>query len=129
LQCDGRAEKLTLISHESDLSARLNLSPDEGEKWIVNLIRDTRMAADAKIDLEKVTRSFMALPSAVIIPFDLTNTTAECHRDSPPGTTNIPVGHRKDAWAEHPNAGARRRTQSDWAAAGTAFPGAIGGRC
>jgi translation initiation factor 3 subunit E len=39
---------------QSDLSARLNLSPDEGEKWIVNLIRDTRMAADAKIDLEKV---------------------------------------------------------------------------
>jgi translation initiation factor 3 subunit E len=40
----------------SDLSARLNLSPEEGEKWIVNLIRDTRMAADAKIDLEKVRR-------------------------------------------------------------------------
>ncbi|KAH9021878.1 eukaryotic translation initiation factor 3 subunit 6 [Lactarius hengduanensis] len=37
----------------ADLSARLNLSPDEGEKWIVNLIRDTRLAADAKIDLEK----------------------------------------------------------------------------
>jgi translation initiation factor 3 subunit E len=38
----------------SDLSTRLNLSPEEGEKWIVNLIRDTRMGADAKIDLEKV---------------------------------------------------------------------------
>ncbi|KZT00425.1 eukaryotic translation initiation factor 3 subunit 6 [Laetiporus sulphureus 93-53] len=37
----------------SDLSERLNLSKDEGEKWIVNLIRDTRMGADAKIDLEK----------------------------------------------------------------------------
>ncbi|KAI9456005.1 eukaryotic translation initiation factor 3 subunit 6 [Russula earlei] len=37
----------------ADLSARLNLSPDEGEKWIVNLIRDTRTASDAKIDLEK----------------------------------------------------------------------------
>ncbi|KAH9053949.1 eukaryotic translation initiation factor 3 subunit 6 [Lactarius deliciosus] len=34
-------------------SAQLNLSPDKGEKWIVNLIRDTRLAADAKIDLEK----------------------------------------------------------------------------
>jgi translation initiation factor 3 subunit E len=42
------------ILASSDLSARLNLSPEEGEKWIVNLIRDTRMAADAKIDLEKV---------------------------------------------------------------------------
>ncbi|KAF8648102.1 hypothetical protein AX16_006411 [Volvariella volvacea WC 439] len=36
----------------SDLSDRLNLSRDEGEKWIVNLIRETRMGADAKIDLE-----------------------------------------------------------------------------
>ncbi|KAJ7590918.1 eukaryotic translation initiation factor 3 subunit 6 [Mycena floridula] len=36
-----------------DLSDRLNLSRDEGEKWIVNLIRETRMGADAKIDLEK----------------------------------------------------------------------------
>ena len=37
-----------------DLSDRLNLSRAEGEKWIVNLIRETRMGADAKIDLEKV---------------------------------------------------------------------------
>jgi len=37
----------------ADLSERLNLSRDEGEKWIVNLIRETRMGADAKIDLEK----------------------------------------------------------------------------
>jgi translation initiation factor 3 subunit E len=36
-----------------NLSERLNLSKDEGEKWIVNLIRETRMGADAKIDLEK----------------------------------------------------------------------------
>lgn len=40
-----------------DLSDRLNLSRDEGEKWIVNLIRETRMGADAKIDLEKVRRA------------------------------------------------------------------------
>lgn len=39
-----------------DLSQRLNLSEEEGEKWIVNLIRETRMGADAKIDLEKVDR-------------------------------------------------------------------------
>ncbi|KAG7446065.1 eukaryotic translation initiation factor 3 subunit 6 [Guyanagaster necrorhizus] len=36
-----------------DLSDRLNLTRAEGEKWIVNLIRETRMGADAKIDLEK----------------------------------------------------------------------------
>ncbi|TFK19212.1 eukaryotic translation initiation factor 3 subunit 6 [Coprinopsis marcescibilis] len=37
----------------ADLSDRLNLSREDGEKWIVNLIRETRMGADAKIDLEK----------------------------------------------------------------------------
>lgn len=36
-----------------DLSSRLDLSAEDGEKWIVNLIRETRMGADAKIDLEK----------------------------------------------------------------------------
>lgn len=35
----------------ADLSARLNLSKEEGEKWIVNLVRDTR--ADAKIDFKE----------------------------------------------------------------------------
>lgn len=46
-----------------DLSERLNLSPDEGEKWVVNLIRETRMGADAKIDLEKVRpRSYLFFP-------------------------------------------------------------------
>lgn len=43
-----------VLLFSSDLSERLNLSQDEGEKWIVNLIRETRMGADAKIDLEKV---------------------------------------------------------------------------
>lgn len=36
----------------SDLSKTLNLSNEEGEKWIVNLIRDSRMGVDAKIDLK-----------------------------------------------------------------------------
>lgn len=35
----------------TDLSKRLNLSPEEGEKWIVNLIRESN--ADAKIDLKE----------------------------------------------------------------------------
>jgi len=49
----------------SDMSHRLNLSPGEGEKWIVNLnlIRDTRMASDAKIDLEKVSFSLIIVSS------------------------------------------------------------------
>ena len=49
-----------------DLSDRLNLSRDEGEKWIVNLIRETRMGADAKIDLEKVRRVFL-----LVVVFEL----------------------------------------------------------
>lgn len=36
-----------------DLSAKLGLNPDEGEKWIVNLIRETRL--DAKIDSQDGT--------------------------------------------------------------------------
>ena len=36
-----------------DLSTRLGLDQDEGEKWIVNLIRDTRV--DAKIDYKDGT--------------------------------------------------------------------------
>ncbi|KAF8906306.1 eIF3 subunit 6 N terminal domain-containing protein [Gymnopilus junonius] len=36
----------------ANLSERLNLSQEEGEKWIVNRIRETRMGADARIDLE-----------------------------------------------------------------------------
>lgn len=36
-----------------DLSARLGLNQDEGEKWIVNLIRDTRM--DGKLDYQEGT--------------------------------------------------------------------------
>ncbi|KAI4229640.1 MAG: hypothetical protein L6R36_000687 [Xanthoria steineri] len=36
-----------------DLSARLGLNHDEGEKWIVNLIRDTRM--DGKLDYKEGT--------------------------------------------------------------------------
>jgi translation initiation factor 3 subunit E len=36
----------------TDLSSRLNLSKEEGEKWIVNLIRDSKLGIDAKIDLK-----------------------------------------------------------------------------
>jgi len=40
-------------SHTRDLSTRLGLSTAEGEKWIVNLIRDTKV--DAKIDYKAGT--------------------------------------------------------------------------
>jgi translation initiation factor 3 subunit E len=41
------------------MSQRLNLSQEEGEKWIVNLIRDTRV--DAKIDFEEVRILYASL--------------------------------------------------------------------
>lgn len=46
-----------------DLSTRLGLSEDEGEKWIVNLIRDTRV--DAKIDYKEGTVVMNHPPSSV----------------------------------------------------------------
>lgn len=42
-----------LIVFFRDLSTRLGLNQDEGEKWIVNLIRNTRV--DAKIDYQEGT--------------------------------------------------------------------------
>ncbi|KAJ3888157.1 eukaryotic translation initiation factor 3 subunit 6 [Lentinula edodes] len=48
-----------------DLSNRLNLPRDEGEKWIVNLIRETRMGQDAKIDLEKNLIQILRPPQPV----------------------------------------------------------------
>ncbi|EPQ26153.1 uncharacterized protein PFL1_06361 [Pseudozyma flocculosa PF-1] len=47
----------------ADLAARLNLSQSEGEKWIVNLIRDTR--ADAKIDFKEGTVYMNPTPPAI----------------------------------------------------------------
>ena len=47
------SQTTTNESLSSDLSTRLGLSASEGEKWIVNLIRDTRV--DAKIDYQAGT--------------------------------------------------------------------------
>jgi len=44
-----------LILWLRDLSKTLNLSNEEGEKWIVNLIRDSRIGVEAKIDLKSVS--------------------------------------------------------------------------
>lgn len=46
-----------------DLSKRLGLNQDDGEKWIVNLIRDTRV--DAKIDYKEGTVVMNHPPSSV----------------------------------------------------------------
>lgn len=44
---------MVFLNAHRDLSARLGLNQDEGEKWIVNLIRDTRM--DGKLDYQEGT--------------------------------------------------------------------------
>jgi translation initiation factor 3 subunit E len=59
----------------------LNLSKDEGEKWIVNLIRETRMGADAKIDLEKVQSSLDLLSLKTNVPWQ---NVIEIHRPALP---------------------------------------------
>jgi len=71
----------------ANLSERLNLSQEEGEKWIVHLIQEMRMAADAKIDLEKVRHLFIShfFYAHIIL--------SECHRDKPTPSTGIPKRH------------------------------------
>lgn len=76
-------------------------------------------------------RYYSTFPFISTLSVQTDNSYVECHRDTPPGSADIPVGHREDPWAEHPDAGARCRAQSDWttaAAADTARPGAIRGR-
>jgi translation initiation factor 3 subunit E len=62
------AELCSLPQPRSDLSARLNLTREEGEKWIVNLIRDTRL--EGKIDLNAnmlhITRPFNPPSQAIL---------------------------------------------------------------
>jgi hypothetical protein len=65
-----------------DLSRRLNLSPEEGEKWIVSLIRDNR--SDAKIDFNKVTAHL-----------DSVLTAGHRHYESPTAI-RIPTSYRAD---------------------------------
>ena len=45
-------------SHYSMLATKLNLTEDDAERWIVNLIRNARL--DAKIDAKKVHVLWMA---------------------------------------------------------------------
>ena len=70
-----------VISDRRDLSNRLNLSPEEGEKWIVSLIRETR--SDAKIDFNKVC-------------YFTTNLTTGNRHHEPSSTICISTSHWKD---------------------------------
>ena len=51
----------------SMLAEKLNMSPDEAERWIVNLIRNARL--DAKIDSKLV--SFLFIPNTLILLFPI----------------------------------------------------------
>jgi translation initiation factor 3 subunit E len=55
-----------ILTDNSALSTTLNLSPEDGEKWIVNLIRDSHI--DAKIDLKQniLLRSQPPAPAPLI---------------------------------------------------------------
>lgn len=55
----------------ANLSESLNLLQEEGEKWIVNLIWETEMGVDAKIDLENVRQLLFPSPSLHFISLSL----------------------------------------------------------
>ena len=66
------SEAYCQIHHRTDLvnlPEKLNLSEEEEEKWIVNLIREPWMGADVKRNLEKVCFHFF--PSQGFLPFFL----------------------------------------------------------
>lgn len=104
-------------SCHSDLSERLNLSKDEGEKWIVNLIRETRMGADAKIDLEKVCTFANKQLAYVLLTMH-----AECYRDQPTGTPSVPNCYRENARTCIPHASSWRSDVADTAGAAVRCP-------
>ena len=47
------------------LAEKLNMSPDEAEKWIVNLIRNARL--DAKIDSKLVSMLSVVVKSLIVL--------------------------------------------------------------
>lgn len=118
-----------------DLSERLNLSKDDGEKWIVNLIRETRMGADAKIDLEKVCVvifHFLWLaffPPEEVLPLPVTHTfesplrcclPLEYYRDKQASIASLSISYRKNSWPGSSHAGPRRCNGTFWTTSATA---------
>ena len=117
----------------ANLSERLNLSQEEGEKWIVNLIRETKMGADAKIDLEKV--SFLPF-SFFLFSFIHTHSPifhSERHRNHPTTPAGLSKRHRKDSTTRctHTSLGRCHRTFRPRCLHATAQPRATrpGGHC
>ena len=111
----------------ANLSERLNLSLEEGEKWIVNLILETGLGAGAKIDLEKVCQLlspspflhfpfflFLSLlflwPPCLLIPLP----SLERRRDKSTSPSGISKRHRKNPPAGCAHTSARWRHGTFW---------------
>jgi hypothetical protein len=75
------ASTLAMLTY-SELSRTLNMSNEEGEKWIVNLIRDSRMGVDAKIDLASVCPFYPLYNSITDDPEHATYLQTTCYTDS-----------------------------------------------
>lgn len=59
----------------ANFSKRLDLSQEEGEKWIVSLIREMKMGAGAKVDLEEV-RFFYSRFSFLVLTLPIISTSS-----------------------------------------------------
>lgn len=81
----------------SDFSKRLNLSSEDGEKWIVNLARDSRLGIDAKIDLQAVSFATLPVYQLMLTPFRRTCSTSPEHIKHPQQPSSKPhVRSRSD---------------------------------
>ena len=65
----------------SILSKQLGLEAEEGERWIVNLIRDARF--DAKIDLKEVRLAFLSRARARLTVAGIKQNIIRMNRYSP----------------------------------------------
>lgn len=76
------------MGFDRELSDRLGMSREEGERWIVDLVRDAKL--DAKIDFKEVSlNSASSRPSEIV----LTSSIAEHGSDEPLGDSSLPVCH------------------------------------
>ena len=78
-----------MIFIPSMLATKLNMTPEEAEKWIVNLIRNVRL--DARIDAKQVP-SFIAISDIYTILFLCEGSCCDEH----PATVDIPACHRQN---------------------------------
>ena len=104
----------------SELSRTLNMSNEDGEKWIVNLIRDSRMGVDAKIDLASVrVQSSQAVMGKELMSEHATHLETTPNPNSDPDRDNarscIPITSHQLRYAKCWRRASRtRRTRRAW---------------